>query len=330
MLARHGHDCLRRQIECNNRKPGCRRNQSTAQTKAKVKPPSLDHRGSLLGTLAVVHRWRRHLVLDERQSHGGGNAGCGRRKNGRGRPADEPLAPAPKAHAQEGVPAGLYGDQGGEQILPADPGKPDTLLRCRATDTFFKLSNPHVGTDRFGRPTLFIDYEKVRVGNGGFTLVIHSGDGSRTNVLLLGPLHQTRGTLEITSMFGGFGAFGRPAFPQNMEAYLVVSDGRYGPNTPQFKVSNSVVLGTMPGLTRPRNWTQEEIARLTKPPPNYTNANGHPNVGEDTPFAGNAKGGGSFQDAGGRRPAGDWHPLPSGGDSGWDCPRASPASERKE
>ncbi|HEV3443140.1 MAG TPA: zinc-ribbon domain-containing protein [Gemmataceae bacterium] len=209
---------------------------------------------------------------------------------------ENPQRPAPAAPVaaagEEGAPPGLYGDQGGEECLPADPGKPDTILRCRASDSFFLLSNPHTGNDRFGRPTLFIDYEKTRVGQGGFTLVIHSGDGSRHNVLLMGPMNQTRGTLEISTMFGGFG---RPAFAKNMEAYLTHSDPRYGPNTPHFKVSNSITLGTMPTMTRPRNWTREEIDRLTKPPPNYTNANGHPNVGADTPFAGDTTGGGSFR-----------------------------------
>ena len=79
--------------------------------------------------------------------------------------------------------------------------------------------------------------------------------------------------------------------PKNMELYLTRSDMRYGLTTAHFKVSNSTTIGTMPKLTRARNWTKDEMARLTKPPPNHTNANAHTGVGEDTPFGGDTVGG---------------------------------------
>jgi hypothetical protein len=81
-----------------------------------------------------------------------------------------------------------------------------------------------------------------------------------------------------------------------MELYLTRGEGRYGMQPmPVFKVSNSVTVGNMPRKTLARNWTKEEIDRLTKPPPNYANANAHPNVGQDTPFAGDTTGGGSMR-----------------------------------
>ena len=51
----------------------------------------------------------------------------------------------------------------------------------------------------------------------------------------------------------------------------------------------------MPSQTLARNWTAEEAARLRQPPPNYANANAHPNFGHDTPFAGDTTGGGLFR-----------------------------------
>jgi hypothetical protein len=47
----------------------------------------------------------------------------------------------------------------------------------------------------------------------------------------------------------------------------------------------------MAHLTRPRNWTREELSRYTQPPPNYANANAHPGVGKDTEIAGDSSGG---------------------------------------
>jgi predicted Zn finger-like uncharacterized protein len=191
------------------------------------------------------------------------------------------------------APPGLYGDQGGEQVAAADPTLPDTLLRARAGDSFYKLSNARVQQGQFGRPTLFVDYEMVKAGQyNGVSLIIHGDDGSRVTVLLFGVL-QTHGTLDVSPR--GFGMPGQQAFPANFEVYFVRGDPRYGINSPTFKVSNSATVGMMNRLTQARNWTKEEITRLTQPPPNATNPNAHPNVGQDTPFAGDTTGGGSFR-----------------------------------
>jgi len=197
-----------------------------------------------------------------------------------------PPAPPPPIR-KDAVTPGLYGDQGGEAVAPADPSLPNTLLRVRAADTFYKLSNPRLGTNRFGRPELSVDYEIVKVGKyHGLTLIVHGDDGRREQWLLIGPT-DSHGTLHISHTFGGPGR----AFPTNFEVYLIRGDARYGANAPTFKVSNSATVGMMTRLTRPRDWTPEEIARLSKPPPNYTNANAHPDVGQDTPFAGDSTGG---------------------------------------
>jgi hypothetical protein len=223
---------------------------------------------------------------------------------GKGAPADaaqpNPAAPEnpaaqPNPGAQAAAPAaggdappGLYGDQGGEEVAAADPSLPDTLLRARAQDTFYKLSNARLGRDRFGQPSIAVDYEVTKEGQyQGATMIIHGADGSRATVLLFGPL-KSHGTLEAAERFRGpFGA----KLPEDLEIYLIRGDARYGPQAPTFKVSNSATIGMMTKRTRARNWTKEEIARLSQPPPNYSNPNAHPNVGQDTPFVGDTTGG---------------------------------------
>lgn len=195
--------------------------------------------------------------------------------------------PQDPVQAADPGPPGVYGDQGGDPIAPADPHLPNTVLRARAEDTFYKLSNPRIGRPKFGPgQALFVDFEVTRRGKfGGGSLIIHGGDGRRTQVALIFFGQRDRDTIEVKT-FGPFGSF-----PQNAELYMVRVDGRYGPQAPTFKVSNSVTMGVMPTSTKARNWTQDEIDRYTKEPPNYTAANVHPDVGRDTAWAGDTKGG---------------------------------------
>src|SRR5262245_16999382 len=52
----------------------------------------------------------------------------------------------PPAKAKAGTtPEELYGDQGGEKLAPANARLPNTVMRARLEDTFFKLSNPREG-----------------------------------------------------------------------------------------------------------------------------------------------------------------------------------------
>ncbi len=48
-------------------------------------------------------------------------------------------------------------------------------------------------------------------------------------------------------------------------------------------VSNSVVMGKMRVITRPRDWTPEEFVKWGKEPPAYRNPNAFPSIGEDLP-----------------------------------------------
>jgi hypothetical protein len=215
--------------------------------------------------------------------------GCGSEPAGRSQPAT-PAVPGDGARAQADSPAppGTYGPTGGEEVAAAELSVPGTLPRSRSGDTFYLIQNAHLGQGRFGQPTVFVDYEVQSAGeHNGISVVLHGDDGSTTQVLILGPMQQ-HGTLPIEIPFSGPG---QSPFPKNLEIYFTRNDPRYGPNAPTFKVSNSTVIGTMTKLTRARNWTREELGRFTQPPPNYANANAHPNVGRDTEIAGDGSGG---------------------------------------
>jgi hypothetical protein len=191
----------------------------------------------------------------------------------------------------------LYGDQGGEPVAPADAGLPSTVMRARRDDTFFKLSNPREGQTSGPGPkrnALLIDYAVAHRGKfDGGTLVILT-EGGRADVALTSVIGRDHGTIELVgvSRFGNLTLPKNATFPKNAEMYVTRGDDRYRPPS-NFMVSNSVVLGEMKVTTRARDWTPEEIERYSKPPPNYTSPNVHPNVGEDVPPL--AEGGGKFR-----------------------------------
>lgn len=183
-----------------------------------------------------------------------------------------------------------YGETGGEATVPANTV--DAPLRARKGDKFFTLSNPRTGNSRFGRPTISVDYKTLRkTGDfGGGTLLIRGGDGNTSRVMLLG-LFNDADTIEVENRFGG--PFGKP-LPQNAEMYMVRGESRYGLNPmPNFKVSNSVVMGTMPNpsVTLARNWTAAEATAFNQPFKSHLNPNANSHLGKDTDIAGDAKGG---------------------------------------
>ena len=99
-------------------------------------------------------------------------------------PANAPSAAAANPQVQNNAapaaPGELYGDQGGDEIAPADPRLPGTLLCACAEDTFFKISNPRFGSSSspFAKgKALLIDYEMTRRGkNKGYnTLILRGG-----------------------------------------------------------------------------------------------------------------------------------------------------------
>ena len=121
-------------------------------------------------------------------------------------------------------------------------------------------------------------------------LAIRGGDGNTSRVMLLG-LFGDADTIEVENRFGG--PFGKP-LPQNAELYMVRGESRYGVNPmPNFKVSNSVVMGTMPNpsVTLARNWTAAEAAAFSQPFKAHLNPNANMHLGKDTEIAGDAKGG---------------------------------------
>lgn len=207
-----------------------------------------------------------------------------------GPPGNNPGIMPPALGAAGDAPASLYGETGGEQTLPS--GTPDAPLRPRKNDRFYTLSNPRNGTSRFGRSTLNVDYRTARKGEfSGGTLYIRSGDGNTLKVTLLG-LFSDAETIEVEDRFGG--PFSKP-LPKNAELYMIRNESRYGViPMPAFKVSNSVVMGTMPNpqTTLARNWTAEEGRIFSSPFQSHLNPNANMHLGKDTDTAGDAKNGG--------------------------------------
>ena len=199
------------------------------------------------------------------------------------------------------APKDLYGDQGGEKVEVANARVPNTVMRARLEDTFLKLSNPRVEQVK-KRNVLRVDYEVVSRGklDGGF-LVFHTDDGGRAEIKLESIIGRDNGTIELggVQQFGNIKIPKNTTFPENVEMYVTRGDDRYDPPS-RFMVSNSIVMGKMKGITRPRDWTPEEIARYTKPPMAYKNPNAYPDIGEDVPLLPPAGGQFRFVDPDGR------------------------------
>jgi hypothetical protein len=205
---------------------------------------------------------------------------------------------APKAKA-EAKPDELYGDQGGEKVLPANSRFPNTVMRARLEDTFLKLSNPRI--DSKGN-ALLVDYEAVSRGKfDGGVLVFRGPDGSKAEIALTSIAGRDSGTIQLVGgkQFGSFKFRTKVKFPENLEMYMMRGDDRYDPPL-KCMVSNSVVMGKMKTIAKPRNWTAKEIALYTKPPPAYRSPNAYPDIGENVPNLPAAGGQFRFVDPGGR------------------------------
>jgi hypothetical protein len=218
----------------------------------------------------------------------------------------------PPAKAKAGTtPTELYGDQGGEKVAAANARLPNTVMRARREDTFYKLSNPRLGqTSGRGpkRNALLVDYEVVSRGKfDGGSLVLRTADGGRAEVALSSIAGRDEGTIELVGAkwFGNIKVLRNTTFPKNLEMYVTRGDDRYDPPS-KFMVSNSVVMGKMKTTTGARDWTREEIEQYTKPPPSYKNPNAYPTIGEDVPALPAAGGQFRYVDPKGRLLGLDW------------------------
>lgn len=211
----------------------------------------------------------------------------------------------------------LYGETGGEEVLPADKALASIPLRARKGDTFFKLTNAKlepIGRNPF--PVLSVEYEKLTEGPyNGVSLIVQRADGRSETYLLVRPFAERKGKIEIGL---GIAPPGQAGPPKNAELYLTRSEHRYGGDfRPTFKVSTSAMIGEVKEKTLPRAWKPDEITRLRVPPPEGPKPNANPSVGEDTRFAGDTTGGGMFRYAEVRKPvigveywAGAWDKEP--------------------
>lgn len=156
--------------------------------------------------------------------------------------------------------APFYGNQGNERVLPAE-GNGKLPLRARKEMAFYRLKNPRKGERKFGKESLSIDWEVSKTGDPQqqVSIVIHPAKEQPQVVNVSSDFRNSKqGTISLEVAWG----FGRMAdVPTNVEFYLVVRD--YRVSDLQFKVSNSVTLGSA-GYTYARNWSQEELDRISR------------------------------------------------------------------
>lgn len=186
-------------------------------------------------------------------------------------------------------PEDLYGEQGGERVVPANSKVPSTVMRARRDDTIYRISNPRIDEKR--RALLF-DFEVVSRGefNGG-SLVMRSEDGGRADVTLESIAGQDSGTIQLVGVkqFGSLKIRTKTTFPEDVEMYVIRIDDRYEPPL-KCMVSNPVTMGKAKTTSIARDWTPQEIARYTRPPLAYKNANANADIGIDVPSLAGAGG----------------------------------------
>jgi hypothetical protein len=181
-------------------------------------------------------------------------------------PSDSAPAPvtAPLgAPATPAAMAGLTGDLPGETPLPAMTLEPFMLLRPRASDPIYQLSNLRSAPGLGMNVTVYkFDYRRIKASDQNrLPTVYFRSNGGQPQPIRSFPAFGMFGsgppesdTMEIEVRSLGFGRM--DAQPQNIEFYMA----EYGwvPTIKSFKVSNSVILGTVNPQTRIRDWTVTE------------------------------------------------------------------------
>lgn len=200
-----------------------------------------------------------------------------------------------------------YGDQGGEDTVGADAAPIDTPLRRGKNDPWIRIRQstctPDRGVPGFGRFTfnvqerqvlciaydtekeiVFAEYPRcefvvVAKNDRGerHEFVSNPGAGirpgfrgghpslSRLSSILRNERATGIGLVGEWSLVEDF--FGQSTKTSNMEVYVELVDYSRGDPAARFKISNSIILGTIPQITRARNWTSAEITRFSQPRP---------------------------------------------------------------
>ncbi|MBI1345984.1 hypothetical protein GC163_06815 [bacterium] len=200
-----------------------------------------------------------------------------------------------------------YGDQGGEGTLAADAATLDTPLRRGKHDPWLQIQQgscrpesrgPGIGpfvTSTHERQVLCIAYHTdkeivfAEYPRCEFVVVVKNDRGerhefisnpragigmgypgrppslSRLSSLLRNGRSTGIGLAGEWSLVEDF--FGQSTKTSNMEVYVEMVDYSRGEPAARFKISNSVTIGTIPQITKARNWTTEETTRFSQPRP---------------------------------------------------------------
>ena len=165
-------------------------------------------------------------------------------------------APTPKVADNSSDP---YGKQGDEAIAPAVPG-PNVLMRCRADDSFYRLSDVQVlPAGANPRGTLIVHVRIEHRGELDAThLLVAFADGRKESMGLGGQI-RADGEIKLVKDSNS-----PTPYPEAFECFLARVDSTFGPASGIFLVSDVARVGNIAERTRPRNWTPEEIARYAK------------------------------------------------------------------
>ena len=183
------------------------------------------------------------------------------------------------------TPANLYGDQGGEPVLPSLSGSENSVKRARASDVFYRLSNPRIeDADGVKRGMMWLDCEIIRPGTNPMT---HVGFREKAS----GP-HEGAPIEKFTLTERKRLPFQRKTpYPERFEFYFMVVAMEYGASPPHFIVSNVLRVGEQfPDPTMASDWTPQEIVEYTKRQPANLRPNQLPNAGVDTELVGPSEG----------------------------------------
>lgn len=148
-----------------------------------------------------------------------------------------------------GISVGLTSNARAQDLRVASPESPR-----------YELSKLRLERDRFGRPTLAVDYQLEAKGTDLFGSATMSGKSKNGPLRVIGTgMLDDSGVMRISISEFGMGGFGFGA-SRDFEIYFVVDQHTKSPQL----VSNILRLGEPGPETKPRAWTEEEKAAAAK------------------------------------------------------------------
>jgi hypothetical protein len=183
----------------------------------------------------------------------------------------------------------VFGSHDNETIVPMSVDVIRNPMRRRSCDSWFQLSNLRIGEgpQPFRRQSILIDVEILQLREGSHPTICSWENGTKSGTII-GFSHELnelirekkkKGTMSFQlPMRLGSGGFTTSTDLGNIEVFLedfddkyrhrltVLLPGGYESTQPSFKVSNSVVHGSITKPAMPRDWCEEEYQHFLVQP----------------------------------------------------------------